>query len=330
MTPVLLIAVSAALAVVLLALALYSYSTTAIDERRELRRRLKASPTEAPAGGKVPTDILRAEGLSSSEVLNALLRRFSLTAYLERVLVQAGVKLSVGNLLYTQGAVASGTALAIQLVAKTPLWTGGLAGVAAGIVVPLLLVHRKRKQRLALFASQFPGTLSMIQSSIHAGHSLNYALEVAVEELPEPSASELRIVLEEMRLGLSPKAALENLCRRIPIGDLRFFMLAVVLTREVGGNLSEVLGTLATTLRERAKLRQTVRALTAQGRASAFLLCALPPGVGLMANVVSPGFLSPLWSTHAGRICAGVAVGFELLGLLLARRVVNPKELAVA
>jgi tight adherence protein B len=330
MTPILLIATSAALAVVLVALALYSYSTTAIDERRELRRRLTANPTEAPTGGRAPTEILRSEGLSSSEVLNALLRRFSLTAYLERQLLQAGMQLSVGNLLYMQGAVASAAALAVQIVCKTPFWVGSLAGIAAGIVVPLLFVHRKRNKRLALFASQFPGTLAMIQSSIHAGHSLNYALEVAVEELPEPTARELRIVLEEMRLGLSPKAALENLCRRIPIGELRFFMLAVVLTREVGGNLSEVLGTLATTLRERMKLRQTVRALTAQGRASAILLCALPPGVGLMANVVSPGFLAPLWSTPAGRICLGVAVGFEVLGLLLARRVVNPKELAVA
>jgi tight adherence protein B len=132
-----------------------------------------------------------------------------------------------------------------------------------------------------------------------------------------------------MRLGLSPKEALENLYRRVPVQELRFFTLAVVLTREVGGNLSEVLGTLSNTLRERMKLRQTVRALSAQGRASAMLLFALPPGVAFVANLVSPGFIEPLYTTHGGRMCAAVAVTLELLGLALARKIVNPKELAI-
>jgi tight adherence protein B len=201
--------------------------------------------------------------------------------------------------------------------------------VLGGIGLPFVLVRRRRKKRFEAFASQLPSTLVMIQSSIHAGHSLNYALEVATDEVPEPMASELRTVLEEMRLGLNPKEALENLCRRVPIQELRFFTLAVVLTREVGGNLSEVLGTLAGTLRERMKLRQTVRALSAQGRASAMMLFALPPGVAFVANLVSPGFIEPLYATRGGRICAAVAIGFQLAGLAISRKIVNPKELAV-
>src|SRR5262249_44618026 len=147
----------------------------------------------------------------------------------------------------------------------------------------------------------FPGALEMVKSSIHAGHSLNYALEVAVNELPDPIAGEFKQVLEEMRLGLSPREALENLTKRVPISELRFFMLAVVLTREVGGNLSEVLGSLAHTLRERQMLRQKVRALSAQGRASAIMLSGLPYAVGFVANLTNPGFLNPLIETPMGR-----------------------------
>jgi tight adherence protein B len=242
--------------------------------------------------------------------------------------MQAGMKLQVGNVLSLAGAFASVTALIVQIVFKTSLVVGLAAGVVAGVVLPFLLVRRRRKKRFEAFTGQLPNTLIMIQSSIHAGHSLNYALEVATEEVPEPMASELRTVLEEMRLGLSPKESLENLYRRVPINELRFFTLAVVLTREVGGNLSEVLGTLAATLRERMKLRQTIRALSAQGRASAVLLFALPPGVALAANVVSPGFIEPLYATHAGRICAAVAVGFQLMGVALVRKIINPKELS--
>lgn len=330
MTPVVLIALSAAVAVVLLAYAVYAYTTTTIDDREHLRRRLSATPAAAAeTSSELQTDILRTPKVSSSDILNTLLAKVSLTAYLERLFMQAGMKLQVGNVLSIAGAFASVTALVIQLVFKTSLPVGLGAGVLAGIGLPFVLVRRRRKKRFEAFAGQLPSTLVMIQSSIHAGHSLNYALEVATDEVPEPMASELRTVLEEMRLGLSPKEALENLYRRVPIQELRFFTLAVVLTREVGGNLSEVLGTLANTLRERMKLRQTVRALSAQGRASAMLLFALPPGVAFVANLVSPGFLEPLYTTHGGRICTAVAITFELLGLALARKIVNPKELQV-
>jgi tight adherence protein B len=328
MTPVLLIALSAALGVVLALYAAYSYFSTSHDDRQHLRRRLAEGPEQVvePARESAKTD--RTSGVSSIASLNTLLARFSLTAYLEKLFTQAGMKLQVGNVLSLAGAFASVTALIIQIIFHTSLFVGLACGVVAGVVLPFLLVRRRRKKRFEAFTAQLPNTLVMIQSSIHAGHSLNYALEVATEEVPEPMASELRTVLEEMRLGLSPKEALENLYRRVPINELRFFTLAVVLTREVGGNLSEVLGTLAATLRERMKLRQTIRALSAQGRASAVLLFALPPGVALAANVVSPGFIEPLYATHAGRICAAVALGFQLMGAALVKKIVNPKELS--
>jgi len=321
-----LISLLAALAVVVAAYAIYAYSGGKIDDRRELRRRLDSARADQVGDTTAPTDILKDDTFSSFPSLDALLQRFSVSGWLQRLLVQAGTKMQLSTLLYLQ----SGLVLVAAFV--THVFTGAswsvaiVAGLGTGLALPILYVRRMRKKRFQAFAMRFPSALGMLQSSLHAGHALNYALEVATEELPEPIAGEFRQVLEEMRLGLSPRAALENLCARIPIPELRFFMIAVVLTREVGGNLSEVLETLAATLRERMKLRQQCRALSAQGRASAIMLFMLPPGVAFMANLVSPGFIEPLYATSAGRICAAVALCFQVAGVLMIRKIVNPKE----
>jgi tight adherence protein B len=331
MTPIL-IASLAALAVSLGAYAVWTYVFEILPERRGLRQRLdQKTQAPAPAPAEDPTaDILRTKTLSSVPSVNALLERFSVSAQLERLLEQAGLKISVANLLYLMATLAAVTALVMEFEFPTapPIEVATALGV--GLVLPLAYVVQRRKKRFQAFAEQFPAALDMIRSSVHAGHSLNYALEVSTDELPEPIASELRTVLEEMRLGLSARDALENMTRRIPIAELRFFMLAVVLTREVGGNLSEVLGTLASTLRERSKLRQKVRALSAQGRSSAMMLIGLPVAVGFLTSFVSPGFMNPLWEHPLGRQCLAVAIALQVAGWMLVKRICNPKELRLS
>jgi tight adherence protein B len=326
MTPVTIIALLAALAVGLAAYAVWSWAF-GLAERRDLRQRLATSRTAASEAG--PNDILRSRTLSTIPSINAFLRQVSLTAQLERLITQAGMRTSVASMLYLQVTLAVATASLLEWWYPASYLTELFFALVVG-AMPIAYVLRRRKQHFQAFAEQFPGALDMIKSSLGAGHSLNYALEVATEELPDPIAAELKIVLEEIRLGLSPRDALENLTRRVPIGELRFFALAVVLTREVGGNLSEVLGTLATTLRERTKLRQQIRALSGQGRASATLLIALPPSVGFFANVISPGFLTPLYATSLGRNCVMVALALQVIGLLMVKRICNPRELRIA
>ena len=262
--------------------------------------------------------------------MNALLARVSLSAQLERLRIEAGVGLKVVQLLYVMGAVAAIVLVLLEWKFSTSLIMEVGAALAAGVTLPILGLIRQRKRRFAAFTAQFPGALEMVKSSIHAGHSLNYALEVAVNELPDPIATEFKQVLEEMRLGLTPREALGNLTKRVPISELRFFMLAVVLTREVGGNLSEVLGSLANTLRERQMLRQKVRALSAQGRAAAIMLSGLPYVVAFFANLTSPGFLNPLIETPVGRKATFAALAMQGFALLLVKRICNPKELRLS
>jgi tight adherence protein B len=326
----LLLATLAAVAVGLGAYAVWVYFFEVLPERRDLRQRLDMTQTLATPADEAATDIMPAKTLSAVPTINALLERLSVSSQLERLLEQAGMKLSVANLLYLMATLGATTALLMEFeFPSSPLVEAG-AALGVGVVLPLAFVLQRRKKRFQAFAEQFPAALDMIRSSVHAGHSLNYALEVATDELPDPMASELRTVLEEMRLGLSARDALENLTRRIPINELRFFMLAVVLTREVGGNLSEVLGTLAATLRERTKLRQKVRALSAQGRASALMLIGLPVAVGFLTSFVSPGFMNPLWEHPMGRNALGIAVGMQVLGWMLVKRICNPKELRLS
>jgi tight adherence protein B len=329
MTPVAMIMIAAALTVGAVSFAIYGLVFT-LPERRELRERLSGTSTVTGSIDDGTGDLLKTNPMSSIPSINAFLQSISVSAQLQKLLVQANLKkLTVSNLLYLMVALTVMTFTAVE-------WRFGLgfpveAALSLGLGVggTLLYLTRRRKKHFASFADQFPGALDMIKSSIGAGHSLNYALEVATDELPEPIAGELRIVLDEIRLGLQARDALSNLVRRVPISELRFFTLAVLLTREVGGNLSEVLGNLSNTLRERAKLRQQVRALSAQGRASATMLICLPFVVGAFANFASPGYMLPLFTTSSGHKALGVAFGLQGIALLMVRKICNPKSLRV-
>lgn len=321
------IAVTSALAVMAGAWAAYVYLFDVVATRRELRARM--SPTHATVADGDPQDILRPRTLSTIPSLNALLQRVSISAHLEAMLLQAGLAMTVSNVLYLQAALALGTFVLLQIQFPTSLPLALTISVAVGAALPLLYLRQRRARRFKVFSDQFPGTLDMIRSSIQAGHSLNYALEVAVEELPDPIALELRTVLEEIRLGLSARDALDNLTRRVPISELRFFAIAVVLTRQVGGNLSEVLGTLASSLRERAMLRQKVRALSSQGRASAGILVTLPYLMCVAMSFMNPGYMTPLFTTSFGHKCLAATLGLQVLGFMIVRKICNPKELQV-
>lgn len=327
MTPVAIISILGGLTMVAIAYAIYGWWSAQHTKRRQLRERL--DPRLASQTKDVDQDILRTERFSHSQPINEILKRFSPAGYLRTLLIQGGISISVASVLYLVGVSALAAALILQAKFHIGRPLSLVAGTALSIMGTLTYIRYRRKRHLQAFVAQLPAALDMIRSSIHAGHSLNYALEVALEELDEPLATGFRTVLEEMRLGLSPREALDNLYRRVPVQEIKFFVLAVVLTREVGGNLSEVLGTLSTTLRDRMKLRAQIKALSAQGRASAVLLFMIPPGVGFAANVVRPGFIDPLFEHPTGRLLLGIAIGFQMIGFLLVRKIVSPKELGV-
>jgi tight adherence protein B len=325
------ISILGALTVVTAVWAIYAWGALRRGERRALRERLDSDGAARGArAAALRTQILRDDDPSGHEDPAAPRRSFSPIAYLRQALVEAGVKRGVLTACCLVGGGTLAAAMVLEAILGMPHLLALLAGAPGNVVGALVYLHAKRAQRLQAVATQLPGALDMIRSSLQAGHSVNYALEVAVDELPEPLAGEFRTVLGEIRLGRSPREALENLCRRVPILELRFFIMAVLITREVGGSLSEVLGTLAETLRDRQKLRQQILALSAQGRASAVLLFLIPPGVALFASLLRPGFLAPLVHHPTGRTLLALALTLQAAGFFIARKIVRPKELRLA
>jgi tight adherence protein B len=201
---------------------------------------------------------------------------------------------------------------------------------AAGLAVflgwlPYLFIARKRDKRLAEFESQFPDTLDFIARAVSAGHALSVSLELLSNEAPEPTRTEFRRVFTEHNLGASLNSALKGLVQRVPLIDVRFFVSAVLLQRETGGNLSEILTNLGDVIRDRFMLKGRVKAASAHGRMTAIALTLIPIALLIMLSVVSPNYLAPLRDDRDGRFMALGAIAGQVAGYLAMKRIINIK-----
>jgi len=200
---------------------------------------------------------------------------------------------------------------------------GALLGAGLGAAAPRIWLRGRSASRRRAFAEQLSDALSLMSNALRSGHSFLQAAELCGEELPEPAGGEWRRVLQETRVNIPLEDALANLLNRVGGDDLDLLVTAVMIQRQVGGNLAEVLDRIAETLRQRVRLRGEVRALTAQGRLSGLIVGALPVALLVLVSVINPGYLGPLLSTSLGRVLLAVAAVFEVIGGLLIRRMVN-------
>lgn len=196
-------------------------------------------------------------------------------------------------------------------------------GTIAGALLPRMYDARKRRKRMAVLEEQFPEALDCLSRSIRAGNAFSVAIELLCEETNGPLKTEIQKVTRELALGARLEDALNGLIARVPLIEVRFFVSAVLLQRETGGNLSEVIGKLAGSLRERFKLRGHVKAASGQGRLTAVILTILPIVTLLLLRVVSPDYLHGLTEDPAGRSLLAVAVVFQVIGYLVMKRIIN-------
>jgi tight adherence protein B len=197
-----------------------------------------------------------------------------------------------------------------------------VVGAACGFgpTVALRTSLRKRTEKLR---EQLPDVLTIMASSLRAGHSFMQALDTVAREIPQPAATEFQRVVSEIRLGRPTDDALEALSMRVGSPDFRWAVLAVNIQREVGGNLAEILDNVADTLRERAMMRRQIKVLTAEGRLSAWVLAALPIGIGIYMFAVNPDYIGLLFTTRIGLFMSGTAVILLVLGILWMRKIVD-------
>jgi tight adherence protein B len=189
--------------------------------------------------------------------------------------------------------------------------------------VPTMLARRARRQRLQKIEGQLPETADFLARAMLAGHSFNNVLQMVGSELPEPLSGEFRTAHEEINYGVPMHEALTNLASRIPLTDLRYLVIAVLIQREAGGNLAEILGNISHIIRERLKLLAQVRVLSAEGRMSAWVLGLLPFAVVLVMMLTNPGYISVLWTDPTGVRLLWYSVGMMVLGIFWLRRLIR-------
>jgi tight adherence protein B len=260
-------------------------------------------------------------GRSSERISILKQRRFSGHDGIDRLLHQSGKKWSVGQFfLY------SGTALLLGafFAGRWPLPLGIRAGVALlCALLPLWVVRRARARRLMRIETQLPDAADFISRALRAGHSFSNVLQIVGNELAEPLSGEFRIAREEINYGVPMNEALHNLAARIPLTDLRYLIIAVLIQRETGGNLAEILTNISHIIRARLKLLAQVRVLSAEGRMSAWILGLMPFGVGAMLLLVNPSYVRVLWTDPAGVRLLWYALGMILVGVVWLRRVIR-------
>jgi tight adherence protein B len=266
-------------------------------------------------------DIRKTELLSAIPWMNRWLLQLELAPRLSRLLYQAHLKWTPGGLLL--GSLASfvfPTYLLFEKFGQLPLalLIGGLCGF-----VPLVYVLAKRKQRFSKFEENLPEALDLMVNALRAGHSLNAAIGLVARESPDPVGAEFRTCFEEENYGLEVRTAMENLVTRVPIQDLRIVATGILIQKESGGNLAEVLDKAAVVLRERFRLRRQVRVHTAQGRLTGWVLTFLPVFLGIALYMVNPKVMSVLWTNPVGLKLIYTAVAMMFIGALIIRKIVN-------
>lgn len=276
------------------------------------------------AGGHADSataSLLKQRLLSNSPGMEQLLLRVPRVVSLDRFIVQSGSEWTVASFIgLTAGLFLAG--LLGGLVFRMPLLICAMAGAILALL-PLQYLIYLRHKRLQRFEQQLPEALDLIGRALRAGHAFSSALKMAGEELPDPIGEEFRQTFDEINFGVPTATALENLASRVPSTDLGFFVIAVLIQRETGGNLSEVLDNISSIIRERLKLFGKVRALSAEGRFSAIVLSVLPFVTALLLFVINPEFMSLLWTEPIGVYLIWGSLVFMVLGALWMRKIIR-------
>lgn len=296
------------------------WTDTQSPEVKRIQRRLRVMAVGAHGEDVAP--LLKQRLLSGTPAMQRLLLQLPHIQQVDRLLVQAGSSQTVAQLLAICMLAGAGGFLFAVLLLRWP-WPGGvlLGGVLA--ILPMLRLAWLRSRRLYQIGAQLPDALDLISRALRAGHGFSAALAMVGNEAQEPIAGEFKATFDEINFGISTQAALVNLAKRVPIPDLRYFVLAVVIQLETGGNLAELLGMLANLIRERFKLFGKIRVLAAEGKLSGYILTALPFALAAALQAINPGHLDILFTDPTGIRVVTTTLVMMALGVVLMWRIID-------
>ena len=296
-----------------------------VDQRNAQARLIKerlASERKAPElAAEEELALLRDEQLSEIPAIDALLRRSSRVTDIQKMLAQGGMSIRAGNFLGLSalaGVAATFLAYAFSKRAEVA-WVAMLIG----FVLPYSYASYRRNKRFEKFEELFPEAIDTLARAVRAGHAFTTALEMITDEVAEPVSGEFRQLYEEQKFGMPVRDALLNLTERVPLVDIKFFVTAVMLQRETGGNLAEILDNLSYVIRERFKIQRQVRVYTAQGRLTMALLMGMPPIIIAVMMVLNPSFIRPLFSDPIGHTLLVAGITLQTIGYFVIRKIIR-------
>ena len=292
------------------------------DDQEVIQRRMDAVRRAEKRGHvDLAVDLVKDEMLSGVPALNRLLMSWNWSNKFRDFVLQAGMKTRPGKILLTSGVLAL-----IGYVATNsffghfpaPLLAAALAGIA-----PLAYVAILRSRRLHRFEEHFPEALDLLNRAIRAGHAFTTGMNMIATEAPEPIAGEFRTTFEEQNFGLPLRDALKNLAERVPLVDVRIFVTALLIQKETGGNLSEILDNLSHVIRDRFRIYRDVRTKSAHGKMTAGILIALPPFMVVSLSMLNPHYMNVLFTDRLGPFLIWGAVIFQVIGSLLLWKIIH-------
>jgi len=308
------------IAVVLMVEGMYLlWSSYKGPEANKIDRRLRIM--SAGAHGGPETSLLKQRLLSDKPFMQHILLSIPRIHVLDRLLMQTGLRMNLMSFVGLSCGLALAGFLIAQFVVLNLILTIALL-LLAGSLPYFYLLYLKDK-RLKKFDEQLPDALDLIGRGIRSGHALPSALKMVADEMANPVAEEFRVAFDEVNYGFSMQAALTNLSTRVPSTDLKYFVVAVLIQRETGGNLAELLDNISAMIRSRQRLYGAIRVLSAEGKLSAWILTLLPIVLAIVINLVNPAFMQVLWKDEAGiKMIIGVII-LMIVGILWMRKIIK-------
>jgi tight adherence protein B len=306
--------------------ALAAFFIFSVFDQRSARARLLKDrlSDERKAPERTPEEelaLMRDEQLSQIPALDNLLRRSARVSAIQKMLVQGGLTMRAGNFLGV--CIASGIAATILAYVFSRRVEVAWIALLVGFVLPYSYASYKRQKRFNKFDELFPEAIDTLARAVRAGHAFTTALEMITNEISEPIAGEFRQLYEEQKFGMPVRDALLNLTERMPSVDVKFFVTAVMLQRETGGNLAEILDNLSYVIRERFKIQRQVRVYTAQGRLTMALLMGMPPIIVVVMMALNPAFIKPLFSDPIGHTLLVAGITLQTVGYFVIRKIIR-------
>lgn len=293
---------------------------TAIEERLSAMASRRRGGSAGGGDDDAPSLLVGTDQEAAADIMGKILERFpSLQDYLD----QADMDMAPARFVLICGGLFIGGCV-LGVVLPVPWMLGPIMG-GMMMMGPIGYMMFMRARRLAKFGKQLPHALELLSRSLRAGHSLNQGIGLVGSEMQEPLSVEFSRVFEEQNFGIPIEEALEDMAQRIPNMDLRFFATAVIMQRQTGGDLAEILDKIGHLIRERIQIKGQIQALTGEGRVSGAVLLAMPPGLFVLMYKMSPDYIIQLFTEPAGRIMLMGAIGFQIVGAIAIKKIITIK-----